>query len=152
MCLCPPSLAALSCLSQSGGISLFQGERQGLLQHSSTASGISSVLDPVLEPTLFCLGSDPQESSPFAWLPNQGPSEAAEAPHGLFMHSFNKQLSCQVLGKQPVQQSQSLLHSGGLEAPGKMSVEASQPQLHRGTTWGAQEIKILMPGSHPQRF
>lgn len=47
--------------------------------------------------------------------------------------------------------TESLL-SGGLEAPRKMGTESSQSQLHRGTTWGAREIKILMSEPHPWRF
>lgn len=98
----PFSLGALSCLFWSEGISWFKVEIHRLPQHAFTATGISLVLDPALEPAVSLTwrrchpsrGCGLQEAFPFSWRLSQGHSEAAETPCGLFMHSFNKHLKC----------------------------------------------------------
>lgn len=96
----PFSLGALSCLFWSEGISWFKVKIHRLPQHASTATGISLVLDPALEPAISLTwrrchpsrGCGLQEAFPFSWRLSQGHSEAAETPCGLLMHSFNKHL------------------------------------------------------------
>lgn len=151
--LLPLSLGALSCLFRSEGIigsklkcTDFPACIHGhwIQPGFRPSTGTSCFFD--LEEVSSTQRAWPARSFSFTWRLTQGHRSSRNTMW--LIYAFIQQTSLMPGAGKTACTTASLL-SGGLQAPRKMGIESSQSQLHRGTTWGAQEIKILMSEPHP---